>query len=89
MKKAGNFDVMKRMSELDRDIRMSDQILRIQSTKRGTQVTIGIGGDLVAAIADGKLFGGLYLMDKAQFFQTQRELDAELAQAARGQEEAK
>jgi hypothetical protein len=74
-----NFDVMKRMCEFDRDIRLAPlgNIIRLQKTKAGTQITIGVEGDVVAAIANGRLVGGLILADKAEFDQTKRELAAE------------
>lgn len=64
-----NFDVLKRMSAENRDIRLADfeNLVHMQKTKAGTQVTIGVQGDVIPAITTGRLVGCLLLWDKAQF----------------------
>jgi hypothetical protein len=73
-----NFDVMKAMGEQNKDIRLAPManILRLQKVKAGTQITIGVEGDVVGAIANGRFVGGLILADKAQFDETKRQLQA-------------
>ena len=73
-----SFDVMKVMGEKNLDIRLAPlgNILRAQYTKRGTQVTIGVEGNVVAAIVNGDFVGGFILADKRQFEETKRELEA-------------
>ena len=70
------FDVLKAMSVANKDIRMAplSNILRVQLTKAGTQITIGFEGDVVGAIANGRFVGGLILADAQQFAETEREL---------------
>ena len=72
-----NFDVMKAMANANRDIRLAPltNILRAQYTKKGTQITIGVEGNVVAAIMRGDFCGGLILADKVQFRETKRELE--------------
>jgi hypothetical protein len=72
------FEVMAAMSKADRDIRLAtlDNVLRVQKVRAGTQVTIGVAGDVVAAILNGRLIGALYLCDARQYAETERELIA-------------
>ena len=79
--KANNFDVMKAMSERDQRILLApvSNILRATKTKLGTQITIGVEGNLVGAIMRGEFVGGLILADKVQFRATKAELEQEAA----------
>jgi ethanolamine transporter EutH len=79
--KVSMFEVMKRMSDENKDIRLStvDNITELRKVKAGTKVTIGVAGDVVSAVALGKLVGGLILVDKEQFFATKEEMEKELA----------
>jgi hypothetical protein len=72
--KATDFQVMGVMSARNLDIRMSDQIVRLQRTRQGTQVTVGIGCDAMA-VSTGRLIGALYLIDNAQFEAVRSELE--------------
>lgn len=74
-----NFDVLKRMGEQNLDVRLAplENVVRVQMTKRGTQVTIGCLGDLVAAFAQGRFTGGLILADTRQFEEVKRHLEHE------------
>lgn len=68
--KVNNFDVLKRMGEENLDVRLAplDNITNLRKVNAGTQITIGVAGDLVAAIGiEGKFVGGLILADKKQF----------------------
>ena len=75
-----SFDVLKRMSELNRDIRLSPigNVTHLKKVQAGTQVTIGVAGDVVGAIHAGELVGGLLLWDKEQFEATKLEMMKEL-----------
>lgn len=80
-----NFDVLKEMGKRNLDIRLSplDNITRLQRTKAGTQVTIGVAGDVVAALGvNHKFVGGLLLADREQF----ESVRAEMAGAKSGAE---
>lgn len=74
--KPTSFDVLKAMSAANKDIRLAplSNILRVQKTKLGTQITIGVEGDVIGAIARGDFVGGLILADKRQFRQMEEEL---------------
>ena len=75
--KPNNFDILKTMSERNLDIRLAPlgNILRAQLTKKGTQITIGFPGDVVAAVMDGKFVGGLLLADRKQYNAVAKELE--------------
>ena len=76
-----NFDVLKEMGKRKLDIQLAplDNISRLRKTKLGTQVTIGVAGDLVGAIGmEGKYVGGLILANKAEF----NAVKAEMAKAS-------
>jgi hypothetical protein len=74
--KATDFQVMGVMSARNLEIRMSDQILRAQKVRQGTQITVGMGGDQVGPLASGGVIGALYLMNNAQFEAVRKELEA-------------
>lgn len=72
-----NFDVLKLMGERNMDVRLAplDNILNLKKVRAGTQVTIGVEGDVVAALGlEGKFVGGLILADKQQFDAIKAEL---------------
>jgi hypothetical protein len=80
-KRIGHFDILKRMSEKSRDIRMSPiaNITNLQVVHKGrdTKITIGFGGNVLTGICNGDLIGGLILTDKKQYFETKAELERE------------
>ena len=47
-----NFDVMKRMSDEDQDIRLAGlgNIISMKKVKAGTQITLGVQGDVLVTI---------------------------------------
>lgn len=65
--KVNHFDVIRVMAERDLEIMFGPDILQMNKVKAGTQVTVGLPGDLVFRIADGQLRGGLMLWNKEQF----------------------
>lgn len=80
--KIGTFDVCKAMALENQDIRMVplSNVTDLRKVKAGTNVTIGVQGDLVAAIGlEGRFVGGLLLADRAQFIATEARLKAEAA----------
>jgi hypothetical protein len=79
--KAGHFDICKEMARRSMDIRMSllENVTNVSYSKRtkGTTVSIGVHGNLVAAIGlDNKFVGGLLLCDREQYYAIARELEA-------------
>ena len=80
-RKLDNFAVLGRMCDLNRDIRLSplDNVTHLRKVKAGTQVTIGVAGDVVDAIYTGKLVGFFLLYDAEQFRATKAEMLAEVA----------
>lgn len=74
--KPNSFDVLKTMSEENQDIRLAplSNITRIDKVRAGTNVTIGVAGDVIAGLANGDFVGGLYLADRKQFAETQERL---------------
>lgn len=69
MAKSNHFDVLLEMINRDLDIQLAPltNVTRAQMTKKGTLVTIGVGGDQVARIVNGGFVGGLVLANSAQF----------------------
>jgi hypothetical protein len=78
MAKVGTFDVLKVMCERNMDIRLStlDNVIQLRKVKKGTNITIGFHGDVVSAIALGKMIGGMLLVDNEQFKTVKKELEA-------------
>jgi hypothetical protein len=80
MKEVGHFDILKRMSEENLDIRLAplENVTYLRKVKAGTQVTIGVAGNVVHAIGvEGKFVGGLILADKEQYFETKKRMEKE------------
>lgn len=69
--KINNFDVLKRMGETCGEklqIAPLDNIINLRKVRGGTQVTIGVAGDVVAALGiEHRFVGGLILADKETF----------------------
>lgn len=78
--KVGYFDICKEMAKRNMDIRMSplENVLNMRYSEKtkGTRVEIGVDGNVIAAIFNGKLVGGLLLCDKEQYFKLRDELEA-------------
>jgi hypothetical protein len=78
--KPGHFEICREMAKRGMDIRMSllENVTNVRYSKRtkGTAVTIGVDGNLVAAIGlDNKFVGGLLLCDREQYFAVAAELE--------------
>lgn len=81
MKKIGHFAICQAIAEAHGDIRFSDineNLVSVRKVKAGTQVTIGVAGDLVAALGiTNKFVGGLLLIDRQEYFATKKRLEAD------------
>lgn len=79
MRRPDNFDVLREMSARGGNIQIAplNNILRMQKVKLGTQITIGVGGDVLTGITMGKFVGGLLLADRDEFTAIQLELDTQ------------
>jgi hypothetical protein len=65
-----NFAVLKAMADANDDrltLAPLSNIISARKVKAGTQVTIGVGGNIVGAIANGELVGGLILVRREAF----------------------
>lgn len=65
-----SFEVFQAMSAANDQRLMAaplGNIISARKVRAGTQVTIGVGGDVVGAIAQGRLVGGLILVDRDAF----------------------
>lgn len=74
------FDIMDRMSAENKDIRfapLAHNFVRAKYGKGGTEITIGVDGNVVGGLLTGQFVGGLILMDKGQFEETQKKLTEE------------
>lgn len=71
-------DVFKRMVDTDDPkIELSPlgaNLLNLKKVKHGTEVTIGVSGDRVGSIYNGKYVGGLILADKQRFEEVKSEM---------------
>lgn len=66
------------MGKRNLDIRLAplSNVTNLKKVRAGTQVTIGVEGDVVAAIGiEGKYVGGLILADKEQFNALVKEME--------------
>lgn len=76
MKVPDNFAVLGEMSRRNLHIYMSDEVVRVQKTKAGTLIEVGVGGDFIGRIANGEIACCLLLWNKGQF----RDLKSEMAE---------
>lgn len=83
MSKINNFDVFKRMAE-DNNQAMQlaplGNLIGAKMTKAGTQVTLGVAGNVVTGLTMGTYVGGLILCGKEGFGRTKAKMEEELAQ---------
>jgi hypothetical protein len=75
--KVSNFDVLKMMGARNMNIQLAplSNLVRARAVKAGTQVTIGVCGNVVGDILKHKYIGGLILADKEQFDAVKSELE--------------
>lgn len=77
-KQIGHFDICKEMAIRNMEIEVAplDNISNLRKVKAGTQVTIGVAGDKVAAIGlEQRYIGGLMLINREQYFAIKAELE--------------
>lgn len=82
----GHFDICKRMAKENMDISLAPlgNITDLRKVKAGTNITIGVAGDLVAAIGlHHKYGGGLLLCNAEQYFAVKAQLESERAAGKR------
>ncbi len=74
-----NFDVLKRMSTDNLDIRLatSENLLRMNKVKAGTQLTFGVSGDVLGGLYSNQLHCCLLIWDKQQFAETKKKMEIE------------
>lgn len=87
MTQINNFDVLKRMSKDNLDIRLGTDFLGAKAVKAGSQVTMGIAGNVLAQITFGDLQACLLLYNKKQFSDTKKQLESETASISFTQQE--
>lgn len=86
-----NFEVLKVMGERNLDVRLAPlgNIVSLNKVRAGTNVTIGVPGDLVGALAVEDLFvGGLILANRKQFEEVRRELEKQPTRKSKAEIEA-
>jgi hypothetical protein len=72
-----NFDVLKRMAAENLDIRLGTDVLNMKTVKAGTQITMGIGGNVLTPIFVGELNACLILFNKKQFNELKAKMESE------------
>jgi hypothetical protein len=72
-----NFDVLKRMAADNKDIRLGNDFLGAKAVKAGSQVTIGIAGNVLAQIMTGELRCCLILFNKEEFNEIKKKMECE------------
>ena len=72
-----NFDVLKRMAAEDKDIRLGTDVLNMKAVKAGSQITMGIEGNVLAQLMFGELNACLILYNKKQFIETVATMEKE------------
>ena len=82
-----NFDVLKEMAARNLDIRLASlgNIISARTVKAGTQITIGVEGNVCNGILSGQFVGGMILVRQDQFNAVKAELSK--APALRSQAE--
>jgi hypothetical protein len=78
MPKVNNFDVLKVMGERSGKIQLAplSNIGNMKAVKQGTQLTIGVAGNVISGLMLGEYVGGLILADKVEFEAVKAELEA-------------
>jgi hypothetical protein len=72
-----NFDVLKRMAAENKDIRLGTDVLNMKAVKAGSQITMGIAGNVLSQLMFGELNACLILWDKKQFNELKTAMEAE------------
>jgi len=77
-----SFDVLKRMAKENKDIRMGTDLVNMKAVKAGSQITMGIAGNVLAALMFGELNACLILYNKKQFIETTAKMSQESSSTA-------
>ena len=72
-----NFDALKRMAAENKDIRLGTDVLNMKAVKAGSQITMGIAGNVLAQLMFGELNACLILYNKKQFIETVATMESE------------
>lgn len=74
-----NFDVLKRMGELNKDVRLCTTVTDVDysAKKGGTKVSIGVPGNVCFDIVDGKLTAMLLLFNPKEFAEVKEAMHKE------------
>ena len=77
MSNVNSFDVLKRMSAENMDIRLapSKNVIRMQKVNAGTQITIGVEGDVISGILNNELNACLLIFSMKQFDETKKKME--------------
>ena len=76
MVSVNNFDVLKTMCAEDKDVRLGVDFIGGKAVKAGSQVTMGIAGNVLAGIMTGELRACLILYNKAQFDEMKSKMES-------------
>jgi hypothetical protein len=80
--KPSHFEVFDRMCKTDdQALRLAplSEIISAQKTKRGTQILIGFGADVVNGLMRDEFVGGLLLVDRKRFEEVKAAMERELS----------
>ncbi len=81
MAKISSFDVLKRMSEENLDIRLStsEHLRNMNAVHKGkdTDITIGVAGNVIAPIINNELHFCLLIWNKVQYRVTKAKMEVE------------
>lgn len=76
MRKVNNFDVLRRMGERGDDIRLCTTITEMTyNAKKGTEVVVGVPGNVCFEIEEGKLNAMLLLFNVVQFNELKKNME--------------
>lgn len=77
MTSVNNFDVLKKMSADNLDIRLGTDFLGGKTNRQGCRIEIGIAGNPLGELLAGDLRACLILFNKKQFDETKAKLETE------------
>ena len=73
-----NFDVLKRMSAENKDIRLGTDLLNMKAVKAGSQITMGVPGNVLGALMFGELRACLVLFNVKQFDEVKSAMESDV-----------
>jgi hypothetical protein len=77
--RVNNFDVLKRMADEDKKIQLCTTITQMNysAKKGGTEVSVGVPGNVCFEVQSGRMVGFLLLYDVAQFNELKAAMESE------------